>query len=362
MDYEIEYKKPEKKYLCRFTVDTRINDVDLPNKIMDKLSSLAVLPDSEKVYALNVSFGIVVYEDERFYDFPVERRQWQIDKLEDLKQKGDVKQLKHTIMGEVLAQQLHNICDALAPLNINYHSATIAGEDFEEINRVDFDIYEDTSAAREGLSATQKKEKRKETRMVSHSVVPHRPSLSKHIAEVLAKMILEDMQKKSRKEVEMSLHTLNLVSAEKMFTALATAILEDQPSEVASPEALSYELLNQAQIKDDWPLEIAGTPGVHVEENKLNPDSQIDCPEYLVYVKKKHSWTLRKVTDLAAAKRATLSAGYNLKSVQQVIVLHNLKNIRFNLFVDNDGEIAPISKSEAHTAKKLFLSWCESQY
>jgi len=361
MEYEIEYKKPEKKYLCRFTVDTRIDDVDLPNKIIDKLSSLAVLPDPEKVYALNVSFGIVVYEDEQFYDFPVERRQWQIDKLEDLKQKGDVKQLKHTIMGEVLAQQLHNICDALAPLNINYHSATIAGEDFEELNRVDFDIYEDISTDWEGFSASKKKGKRKETRMVSHSVVPHRPSLSKHIAEVLAKMILEDMQKKSEKEIEMSLHTPNLVSAGKLFTALATAILEDQPSEVVSPESLSYELINQAQIKDDWPLEIAGTPGVLIKEGGLNLDSQIDCPEYLVYVKKKHSWTLRKVMDIAAAKRVILSSGYNLKSVEQVIVLHNLKNVRFNLFVDNDGEIAPISKSDAHTAKKLFLSWCEPQ-
>lgn len=362
MEHEIEYKKPEKKYLCRCTVDTRIDDVDLPNKIIDKLNSLAVLPDPEMNYALNVSFGIVVYEDEWFYDFPVERRQWQIDKLEDLKQKGDVKQLKHTIMGEVLAQQLHNICDALAPLNINYHSATIAGEDFEELNRVDFDIYEDTSAAREGFSASQKKGKRKETKMVSHSVIPHRPSLSKHIAEVLAKMILEDMQKKSEKEIEMSLHTPNLVGAGKLFTALATAILEDQPNEVASPESLSYELINQAQIKDDWPLEIAGTPGVHVEENKLNPDNQIDCPEYLVYVKKKHSWTLRKVTDLAAAKRVILFGGYNLKSIEQVIVLYNLKNVQFNLFVDNDGEIAPISKREAHTAKKLLLSWCESRY
>ena len=361
MGCEIEYTKPERQYLCLFTVDARIDDVDLPNKIMDKLSSLAVLPDSEKVYALNVSFGIVIYEDERFYDFPVERRQWQIDKLEDLKQKGDVKQLKHTIMGEVLAQQLHNICAALEPLNINYHSATIAGEDFEEINRVEFDIYEDTSTIREDFSVNQKKGKRKETRMVSHSVVPHRPSLSKHIAEVLAKMILEDMQKKSEKEIEMSLHTPNLVGAGKLFTVLATAILEDQPNEVASPESLSYELINQAQIKDDWPLEIAGTPGVHVEENKLNPDNQIDCPEYLVYVKKKHSWTLRKVTDLAAAKRVILSGGYNLKSIEQVVVLHDLKNVRFNLFVDNDGEITPISKSDAHTAKKLFLSWCEPQ-
>ena len=151
MGCEIEYTKPERKYLCLFTVDARIDDVDLPNKIMDKLNSLAVLPDPEKNYALNVSFGVVVYEDERFYGFPVERRQWQIDKLEDLKQKGDVKQLNHTIMGEVLAQQLHNICDALAPLNISYHSATIAGEDFEEINRVVFEIYEDISTLRPSI-------------------------------------------------------------------------------------------------------------------------------------------------------------------------------------------------------------------
>lgn len=42
-------------------------------------------------------------------------------------------------------------------------------------------------------------------------------------------------------------------------------------------------------------------------------------------------------------------------------MLHSLKNVRFNLFVDNDGEIAPISKSDAHIARKLFLSWCEPQ-
>ena len=361
MSHEVEYKKPEKKYLCRFTVDTRIYDIDLPNKIMDKFNSLAILPDPDKVYALNVSFGVAIYEDAWFYDFPVERRQWQVDKLEELKQKGDVKQVKHTIMNEVLAQQLHNICAALEPLNINYHSATIAGEDFEDINRVDFDIYEDTSAAPEGLTARQKKGKQKETKMVSHSIVPHRPSLSKHIAEVLAQMILEDIQKMSQKEFEKSLHTPNTVRADKVFIALATAILEDQPQENASPESLSIELLRQAKITDDWPLDITGTQGVLVEENGLNLDSQIDCPEYLVYVKKKHSWTLRKAVDIAAAKRVILSAGYNLKRVEQVIVLHNLKNVRFNLFVDNDGEIAPISKSEAHTAKKLFLSWCEPQ-
>ena len=99
--------------------------------------------------------------------------------------------------------------------------------------------------------------------MVSHSVVPHRPSLSKHIAEVLAKMILEDMQKKSEKEIEMSLHTPNLAGAGKLFTALATAILEDQPNEVATPESLSYELINQAQIKDDWPLNCRHTRGAY---------------------------------------------------------------------------------------------------
>lgn len=137
--------------------------------------------------------------------------------------------------------------------------------------------------------------------------------------------------------------------------------MEDRPNDLASLETLSYEMISQAQIEDDWPLKISGSVGVFPKGNRLTLDSEIDCPEYLVYVKRKNHWTLSKTTSRETAKYTILSCGYNQKSTEQVIVLHNLKNVKFNLFVESNGEIAPISKSEAHTAKKLFLSWCESQ-
>lgn len=77
MDYEIAYKNPERMYLCDFSIETRIDDIDLPNKIKDKLNSLNLLPNPEKVYVLDVSFGVAIYKDIEFYKFPVERKQWQ---------------------------------------------------------------------------------------------------------------------------------------------------------------------------------------------------------------------------------------------------------------------------------------------
>lgn len=358
MDFENDYKKTERNYLCEFSIKTRIDDIDLPNKIKDKLNLLKVLPDSEKGYVLDTSFGAAIYKDDEFYKFPVERKQWQIDNLEKLKNKKDSRKIAETIIGEVLSQQLHNICEILGTFNINCHSATIAGEDIDDINRVDFCIYEDVYAAKELPSNSTNKSKRKVNKVITYSIIPHRPSTIKKLAEVLGKMVIEKSEKEYKKEQEKSKHTPNMKSADEIFTALATAILEERQNDRVSQEALFTELLSQAQVEDDWPLRIRGNAGALPNENGLTLDSQIDCPEYLVYVKRKGHWVLSKVANLEAAKFTILSCGYNQKSVEQVIVLHNLQNVRFKLFVENNGEIRPISKNEAYTAKKLLLSWC----
>lgn len=353
MDMNLETKMPERNYLCNFSIETRIDDTELSSKIKEKLCSLNLLPNAEMIYVIAVSFDADIYKDEEFYKFPIERKQWEIDKLKT----QAPKERAQNIIGEVLSQQLNNITTELAPFNIRYQSASIAGEDFGDINRVDFCIYEDTASQKENTLSNKKKSRRKETRITAHSIIPHRPSMLKMAAKVFAEQIIRQAEAEYKKEEEKANHSPNMVCVDDIFVVLATAILEEQPKEFSSPELVSFEMIAHAQMKNDWPLEIVGEDGVFSEERELELGSEIDCPEYLIFIKRKHNWTLKKVEDLIAAKHTILFSGYNQKSVEQVIVLHNLKPVSFNLFIEDNGEIIPISKSEAHKAKKLLLSW-----
>ena len=181
--------------------------------------------------------------------------------------------------------------------------------------------------------------------------------MEKQAAEWLAKIMLEQMRTESFKEWEKEKHTPNLVQAEKIFLALASAILKVQPDQRFTPEALSKDLLFQAELKTDWPLEIVGDGHVFQPEKQIKADDLIDCPEFLIYIKYRHLWTLKKASDLDEAKRTILYKGYNENGVELIVVLHNLDLVNYDLFKDNNGEIIPISKEEAHSAQKLFLSW-----
>jgi hypothetical protein len=337
--------KTEPKYLCKFPLETRIDDIDLPNKIKDKLNSLNLRPDPEKVYNLSVYFSVEIYEDSEFYNFPVELKQYQIDKLN--KHKGKNQEMWKPSIQDILSQQLNNICDALKPFNINFSTTKITGENIiDDTNRVDFCILEDNTKPT------------KRNTITSSLIVPNIETTINNILEAFEKIKNDHEEMEHKKTQEKLQHTPNMKNVEEIFLALATAILEEHPNELTSPERLSREMVVQAQIVNDWPLEIRGSDGDSPKENCLIFNNQIDCPEFLVYVKSKGYWTLKKTLSLETAKDTILHCGYNYKNVEQVIVLHNLKNVRFNLFTENKGEIIPVSKSEAHTAKKLFLSWC----
>lgn len=157
MEHDLSYKKPERNYLCDFYIETRIDDTELPVKIKDKPGSLNLIPNPEVIYSIDVSFDAAIYKDREFYEFPVERKQWQIDNLK----KQNSTEKAHTIIGEVLSQQLDNICKEISSFNIRYSSASIAGEDFENTNRVDFCIYEGSFAQKENISSDNKKSRQK---------------------------------------------------------------------------------------------------------------------------------------------------------------------------------------------------------
>lgn len=292
-----------------------------------------------------------------FYKFPVDLKPVEIERLK--------KQNKHNrteaIIGHILSQQLDSICKELAAFHLPYRNASISGEDFNEIHRVEFCIYEDSTATEAFRSEKKQKHRRNPTEMTVHSIMPDRPAMEKQAVELLAKTVLEQIRTEAFKEWERENHSPNPMRADQLFLSLADAILKVQPNEKTTPESLSNELLSQAELKNDWPLEIVGTDKMLPPEKQIKADDLIDCPEFLIYIKYRHLWTLNKASDLDEAKHTILYKGYNQQSVELIIVLYNLDLTNYDLFKENNGEIIPISKEEARSAKKLFLRWHDIQ-
>lgn len=352
MSIEFEYKKPERAYLCDFSIEEYVYDSDLPLKIRDKLTFLNISFAPDKTYCLDVSFDVGVYKDKQLFAFPVERKPWQLERLKNQKPQERV----HTMISDVLSQQLENICIELSGFSFKYSNATIAGEDFGNLRRVDFCIYEDPYPMPE-VKPTGKKRKPSQTQFVAYNIIPHRPSTVKRMVELLAEQAAQKISEAQTKELEIASHTPNMVKVDKLFTTIASASLAENPREFSSTESLAYEMVAHAVVKNDWPVEITGDQGVFPEENGLEFYGEIDCPEYLIFVQKNKYWTLKKIRDLDMAKYIILHDGFNQKTTKEIVVLQNLEPVLYRLYSEHDGEITPISKAEAHLAKKIFLSW-----
>lgn len=118
---------------------------------------------------------------------------------------------------------------------------------------------------------------------------------------------------------------------------------------------MADQLRLHAEIKSDWPLEIAF---VKKPEKPMTEDFEIDCPEFLLYHEHTNgTWTLKKVNTLAAAQAEITKQGYNLKTTARMAVLHRLKPLGFNLFADTGEGLVKVKKQEAANKKNLNLSW-----
>ena len=251
------------------------------------------------------------------------------------------------LLAEVLQD---NICDTLKPFPINFATASIAGNHLiGDINQVYISISEDVTKKRDKKALT------------CSLIIPDREAMIQNFVKAFEDIMKRREKEEQKKIAEKAQHTPDIKSGEEVFLALATAILEDRPDKSTTPERLSREMILQGQIVDDWPLEIRGYFKCDAKEKCIMDMRQMDCPEFLVYVKRKNYWTLSKVKNLKEAKSKVLTQGYNYKGVEQVIVLHNLKNLKFKLYADNEWGIEPIAKSKAHTEKNLTLSWVKSR-
>ena len=84
-------EETENKTLCSFIIDGYIYDIGLLSKVKEKLQNLTLSTDANKIYTVTVYFDKRVYQNSDFYTFPLERKQWQIDKLEKLDTKENKK-------------------------------------------------------------------------------------------------------------------------------------------------------------------------------------------------------------------------------------------------------------------------------
>lgn len=345
-------KEVEDKNLCSFIIDTCIHDIDLPIKVKDKIQALNLSLETDKIYTVSVYFDKRDYQNADFYTFLVERKQWRVEKLAKL----GAREKQEAIIHDVLSAQLDNIYKEIRKFNISYRNIKIVGSEFDKANQVKVEITEDNRARQEEISTTKsKKSKSSGTIYTVASIVPDYSALIERASKVLLELMEREVEKEKIKDYEKSKHTPNLIDTSKVFLALANALITEFPDKYTSSELVVNELISQATLKNDWPLEICSKDVTSGSQKEL--ESEIDCPEYLIYIKKRHGWTFKKIPDLDVAKQIILTEGYNRKFVDEIIVLQNLNPIYFNLFVEDRGEINPISKEEAHTAKKLLLSW-----
>lgn len=336
----------ERKLVRQFTLDTEIYDVELPQKVLSVLQAEPLETDPRFYYSMSVVFDKAVYQTLEFFQFPLEKMPPSPPKRRGRTTEQD--QLRERLSA-ILSQQLSMVSSAVEEIGINLSNRTIIGDDLEQPHQVNLEFYEEKE------KENDKKGRLKQGTTVN-SIMPDRPFIMKKAAELIVKMAMEKATEAARKEQEQASHTPHMVPAMELFTAVAKAILLDHRKKTDEDViALADQLRLHAEIKSDWPLEIAF---VKKPEKPMTEDFEIDCPEFLLYHEHTNgTWTLKKVNTLAAAQAEITKRGYNLKTTARMAVLHRLKPLGFSLFADTGEGLVKVKKQEAANKKNLNLSW-----
>jgi hypothetical protein len=337
--------KREKKIL-QFTIESKIYDPNLPQKIKEKIVAKLPKINPEIYYAIDVVFDKSVYSEAEFYNFKLEKPPFS---RQGRNAESD-QEKRRNLMTAILSQQLEKVFNEIKSLDFDMDGAAIIGDNLDNPLCVEFHLYK--SANKE----FDKKGKLK-NHIMAHSIMPDRPYINEKFVKEFAKYVHEQMTKDAIKQAELEKHTPNMIESKKLFRAIAKAKLaESQDNDKTTITKLTDELHSQATVKSDWPLEIIRGTKAECQENPV--PSKIDCPEYLLY--QSHNgghWTFKKVENLKAAQYIITKVGYNLKNTTSIIVLHNLKPVPFTLFEETEEGLVAFDKEHASGKKKLHLSW-----
>lgn len=336
----------ERKFVCKFTLDTEIYDPELPQKIVSVLQNETLEVKPNLYYGIDLIFDKLAYQTPEFFQYPLEKllpaHPSRRDKM------TEQEQWRHRTTS-ILSQQLSCTLSAVKTSGFDLSNGAIIGDNINDLHKVFIELYE----ARE---KEYDKKGRLKANMIVHNIMPDRPYTLVTAANAIARMIAEKAMEEKKRELELAAHTPNMIPAGELFTSVAKAILLDKRRKAEGEiNTLAEHLRLHATIQSDWPLEIVFTER---PEQPLSEDFEIDCPEFLLYHENTNgAWTLNKIKDLVAAKFQITQNGYNRKTTADMAVLHNLKPMGFTLFAETEEGMVKVKKQEAQKMKKLTLSW-----
>lgn len=326
----------EREKIKEVVINTKIYDPELPQKAVQALSGdITELEPNERL-ALDIVFNKAVYQQVEFYRYELTQEH------KEPVPKTDREKARQKVY-DVLGEQLDKVISALKEFGFEFGDTGIIGDDLED-DAVHIELY------RQKASITGKGKRQTETNV--RSVMPDRPYIVKTAAEAFARMFLEHMRKENAIEVAKKNHTPNWVSAGELFAAISNALAEENEDAITVDK-----LIDKAYMTSDWPLHMRS----RLRADKCDPmtgDTQIDCPEYIVFqLNHGGSWELKEVDGLKSAQQAITKQGFHYKQTKAVIVLKDLKKVPYTLFAESDDGLIAVTPSEANAHKKLHVSW-----
>lgn len=336
----------ERKLVREFTLDTEIYDTELPQKVLFALQVEPLETNPCLYYGMDVVFDKAVYQTREFFQYPLEKM---LPSPPNRRGKMTEQTQLHERLSSILSQQLSQVSSSVKDAGIALSNTAIIGDDLNQLHQVTFKFFEEKE------KEYDKKGRLKQIGIVN-SIMPDRPYILEKAAKFFAEMAMKHIEEEIRKERDQTAHTPHMVPAGELFTAAAKAILLDHRRKTEEEiTALAEQLRLHAEIQSDWPLEIVSAKN---PEKPFAADTEIDCPEFLLYHENAYGkWTLKKVENLSAAQFQITKHGYSQKSTVRMAVLHNLRPLGFSLFSETAEGLVKVKKQEAFKAKNLNLSW-----
>ena len=332
----------EREKIKEVVIDTKIYDPELPQKAVQALSSdIPELEPNERL-ALDIVFNKTVCHQVEFYRYELTQEH------KEPVPKTDREKARQKVY-DVLCEQLDKVISALKEVGFEFGDTGIISDDLED-DAIHIELY------RQKASITGKGKRQTETNV--RSVMPDRPYIVEKAAEHFARMFLEHMSKENAIEIAKKNHTPNWVSAGELFTAISDALSEENEDAITVGK-----LINRAYMTSDWPLHMRSRHSADQGE-PMTDDTQIDCPEYIVFqLNQGGSWELKEVDGFKSAQQEITKQGFHYKQTKAVIVLKGLKKVPYTLFAETDDGLITVtpSEAEANAHKKLHVSWNKSK-
>lgn len=328
----------ERGKIKEVVINTKIYDPELPQKAVQALSGNMPELEPDERLALDIVFNKAVYQQAAFYHYELTQEH------KGPAPKTDQEKARQKIY-DVLGEQLDKVISALKEFGFAICDAGIIGDDLED-DAVHIELY------RKKASFTGKG--KRQTEIKARKIMPDRPYISKTLAEAFARIILDHMRKQNAIEFAAKNHTPNWVPAVKLFSVIPETLSAEYETDT---DFTADKLISKAFMASPWPLHIRSRR----REDQGDPvtgETQIDCPEYIVFqLKQGGSWELKEVDGLKSAQQAITKQGFHYKSTKAVVVLKDLEAVPYTLFAESDDGLIAVSPSEANAHKKLHVCW-----